>query len=322
LINPDWVSTAILFSDTRGGRIMEHILDLMGKTVVLTGATSGIGLAAAKALVTRGAWVIGVGRSTARCEEAQSAVLSSCPTARITYLLADLSSQRQIHRLAADIRRTVNAQGDDKLDVLINNAGTVSNWCTLTEDGYELQFAVNYLAGFLLTLELLPMLHNAPAARVIMVSSGSHRHTRMHWRDVMYCRHYNTLAAYKQSKMANVLFAQELNRRLEPTSRIRAYAVDPGLVNTEIGLKGTSGVVRWVWERRRAGGVSPEEGAAALVFLAADASVEGSTALYWKNCRTARPSRYALRADEASRLWALSERLCGIDARRDAHVAT
>jgi hypothetical protein len=103
-----------------------------------------------------------------------------------------------------------------------------------------------------------------------------------------------------------------LNRRLGEASRVRAHAIDPGLVNTGIGLKGTGGLVRWIWERRRAGGASPEEGAATSLFVATDPSVEGSRGAYWKNCRPIEPSAYAQRSDEAARLWALSARLCGL----------
>jgi NAD(P)-dependent dehydrogenase (short-subunit alcohol dehydrogenase family) len=158
----------------------------------------------------------------------------------------------------------------------------------------------------------MPLLLAAPSARVVTVSSGSHRRTRMHWADVMYRKRYRCLRAYKQSKLANVLFTAELNRRLGDGSTVRAYAADPGLVNTTIGSKGTGGIERLVWEKRRAGGASAEQGAETVVFLAADSAVEGARAIYWKHCRPVRPDRYALRTDEAARLWDLSERLCGI----------
>jgi hypothetical protein len=128
----------------------------------------------------------------------------------------------------------------------------------------------------------------------------------------MHRRGYNPLRTYKQSKLANVLFTFELNRRLGDASPVRAYAADPGLVNTEIGLKGTTGIARWIWEKRRAKGRRPEEAAATLVFLAVDPSVAGSRAVYWKDCRPTPPSRYARRREEAARLWAISERLCGL----------
>jgi hypothetical protein len=125
-------------------------------------------------------------------------------------------------------------------------------------------------------------------------------------------RGYGTLKAYGQSKLANVMFTVEFNRRAAGRSKICAYAVDPGLVNTEIGLKGTHGIARRFWDWRRRSGVSPEHGAETIVFLASDPSVEGSREPYWKDCRSIAPSEYALREAEASRLWELSERLCGV----------
>ncbi len=291
---------------------MSHRRDLNGKMMVITGATSGIGRAAARALARRGARVIGVGRSAARCAELEEAIRREDPAARLTTLTADLSSQRQVRRLAADIRGLVEAEAGGRLDALVNNAASVSSWYTATEDGYELQFAVNHLAPFLLTCELLPLLRAAPSGRVITISSASHYRTRMHWSDIMYRRGYNCLLAYKQSKLANVLFSAELNRRLGPGSPLRAYAVDPGLVNTELGLKGTGGLENWVWQKRRSGGVSPEQGAATAVFLASEPSLADPDAVYWKDCRPAAPSRPAQDPADAARLWALSERLCGI----------
>ncbi len=300
--------------DDCGVMKMEQIRDLDGKTIVVTGATSGIGFATARALALRGAHVIGVGRSQVRCLAMQQHIQAEWPTARVSPLVADLASQSEVRRLAGAIRTLVLDSGAHGIDALVNNAGVVSSWYAATPDGYELQFAVNHLAPFLLTHELLPLLLAAPAGRVVTVSSGSHYRTRMHWPDVMYRRHYSCLMAYKQSKLANVLFTAELNRRLGPTSHVRAYAADPGLVNTEIGLKGTGGLEQWVWERRRAGGVSPDQGAATIIFLATDSSIGDAPHIYWRDCRPVRPSRQALSPAEAARLWALSERLCGLAA--------
>ena len=286
--------------------------DLTGKTIVVTGATSGIGRAAVRELAGRGAWVLGVGRSPVRCREARDAILVEHPDARLAFAVADLSSQRQVRKLACEIRERVLAEGGGKIDVLINNAGVVPGWYTATEDGYEMQFAVNHLAPFLLTYELMPLLQAAPEARVVTVSSSSHRGARIRWGDIMHRRYYHCLLAYKQSKLANVLFSAELNRRLGPASRVRAYAADPGLVNTEIGQKHTSGFIEWFWRQRRRRGATPEQGAKTIVFLASDPSVRGSDAVYWKDCRPLPPSRYAQREDVAARLWSLSERLCGI----------
>lgn len=291
---------------------MNQKQDLYGKTIVITGATAGIGLAAAKALAGRGAHVIGVGRSDERCRSARQTIQDEFPVASVSMLVADLSSQRQVRQLAADIRALVQEASDARLDVLVNNAGTVSSWHKVTEDGCELQFAVNHLAPFLLTHELLPLLRQAPAARVVTVSSGSHYGTDMHWSDVMYRQRYNCLAAYKQSKLANVLFTAELNRRLGDQSSVRAYALDPGLVNTEIGLKGTSGIENLVWQLRRSGGVTPEQGADTVVYLASEPHIAALHRIYWKERTPLAPSSTALCDEEAARLWALSERLCGV----------
>ena len=127
---------------------------------------------------------------------------SACPGAKITYLAADLSVLSEVRRLAADIQEQLAIDGFSHLDVLINNAGTVSSWYISTVDGFELQFAVNHLAPFLLTHELLPLLEQSQAGTVICVSSGSHYRTRLRWDDIMLRKSYNTLLAYKQTKLA------------------------------------------------------------------------------------------------------------------------
>ena len=290
---------------------MTQIRELAGRTIVITGATAGIGLAAMTALAERGASLIGIGRSASRCRNAAQSIRTEYPHAQVKYITADLSSQRQVRTLADTIHETIDRTGGQGVDALVNNAGTVSTWYTATEDGYELQFAVNHLAPFLFTHLLMPLLLASPAGRVVTVSSGSHYRTGIWWNDVMHRRNYQCLHAYKQSKLANVLFSAEFNRRMVGTS-VRAYAADPGLVNTQIGLKGTSGIERWVWRRRMARGTTPQRGAETIVYLAANPAVVGSEEVYWKDCKPKKPSRYARQPEHANRLWQLSERLCGI----------
>lgn len=285
--------------------------DLHQKAVVITGATSGIGLGAAKALAQNGALVVGVGRSEANIQRAADALLQLNPDARFQFFLADLSSQHRVHTLGLQIQKYLQETTGGRLHALINNAGTVANRFTATEDGFELQFAVNHLAPFLLTYLLLPQLCAAPESRVVTVSSNSHRGMRMCWQDVMCRRNYNTLLAYKQSKLANVLFSYEFNRRFGKTG-VQAIAADPGLVNTDIGLKGTYGLVRWIWNRRSRGGADPDVIGKEVAWLATAPEVNTRESAYWKHCVPVQPSHYARRQDEAGRLWQLSESLCKI----------
>jgi NAD(P)-dependent dehydrogenase (short-subunit alcohol dehydrogenase family) len=288
-------------------------MDLKDKTFVLTGATSGIGLAAARLLAERGASLIGVGRSAERCARSEDELRTAFPQAQVEYCLAELSSQSQVRALAADIQARLAQSQVKSLDGLINNAGTFTYWMTLTPEGFEMQWAVNHLAPFLLTHALLPLLQAAPAGRVVTVSSGSHYHTRLKWSDIQLRRGYNCLLAYQQTKLANVLFTTEFNRRKGDQSRLRAFAADPGLVFTEMGFKGNPALVRWIWNQRRRGGVPPEQSARGVVYLATEPAIQDSPEIYWKDSHPKAPNPYALDEGSAGRLWDLSEQMCGIE---------
>ena len=273
------------------------------KTVVITGATAGIGFEAAWAIAAQGMRVIGVGRSLEKCDKAKAALLQAMPDAQVDYVCGDLSKQSDVHTVADAI---IEKLDDGGLWALINNAGGVRNWYTTTPDGYEMQFALNHLAGFLLAHRLWPYL-KAAGGRVMMTGSNSHKKMRMHWDDVMYKRHYSCLMAYKQSKLCNMLFAAELNRR---QSTVKAYVIDPGLVNTDIGGKDTGGIVGAFWNLRRKSGVEPEVPAQTYAYLSSrEPAPQG---LYYHDCQ---PTKYSQRADDAAdakRLFELSEQLCGI----------
>jgi NAD(P)-dependent dehydrogenase (short-subunit alcohol dehydrogenase family) len=284
------------------------------KTILITGATSGIGLSAATQLAESGHIILGVGRRREKIAAAEEALRRANPAVRSTFFICDLSSLTQVECLVASVIETLGERPDSRLDVLVNNAASVSSWFTLTEDGYEQQFMVNHLAPFRLTWGLMPLLENSPHGKVINVSSASHRSARIHWNDVMLQRRYGVLKAYKQSKLANVLFTYEVNRRIPEGAKVQAFAVDPGLVNTPIGAKGTTGLIRWFWNKRRRRGQSPEQAAATIVYLAQRGRVERAESPYWKDCRPVQPSRYARREDHARRLWELSCRLCGLSA--------
>lgn len=277
------------------------------KTAVITGASSGIGLAALAELTQKGYRVIGIGHDPARCEAAKEQIFSQQPEATIRFLCADLMQQREVERVALEIMQILNEENGGRLEVLINNAGAVRSWYTTTEEGYEQQFALNHLASFLLTHRLLAALKRGQG-RVIMTGSESHKHMRMRWHDLMLTRGYNPLTAYKQSKLANILFAKGLNERYLGDG-ITAYVVDPGLVCTDIGCKNTGGLVDWIWNKRKKHGVQPEVPAKTYAFLCE--TNPAPRELYYHLCK---PTRYSCEVtrENAQKLFAVSETLCGI----------
>ncbi len=276
------------------------------RVCVVTGATSGIGLETAKLLAARGLRVIGIGRNKDRCTDARDRILGEVPGANVSFENADLSSLDQVRGAARRIAAAV-----DRVDVLVNNAGTFAFTRKKSRDGLELQLAVNWLAGFSLTGLLLPLLAAAPRARVVTVSSGSHFAGRMHWKDLQLTRGYNGLKAYDQSKLATVLFTRELARRLGPGATIGAYAVDPGLVRTEIGAKGGGVLVRIAWRLRTRKGIPASTAAHSVCYCAIAEDADGQSGLYWKEGTSLPPSPRAVDGLDAVRLWEMGEQLSG-----------
>ena len=278
------------------------------KTIVITGATSGIGLEAARLLAGEGFRIIGVGRNAERCQQAKESILKSHPQADVEFLTADLMQQREVLRVAGEIKADLRSHGGKGLHALINNAGCVRSWYMTTDEGYEQQFALNYLSGFLLTHALFPLLKQANG-RVIFTGSGSHKHTKVRWDDLMFSRRYRPLMAYKQSKLLSMLLAEGINKRRGATG-VRAYVVDPGLVNTEIGSKETGGLVSLVWRLRKSSGVSPKVPAKTYAFLCDPA--QEPQGLYYELTRERRYSGQVTR-ENVARLMAVSETLCSVE---------
>lgn len=287
--------------------------NVQGKVMVVTGATSGIGLAAARTFLGAGAAVIGVGRSVERNTRAQEDLHSEFPDTQVTYLLADLAEQVQVRRLADEIGITLKQWGYAGLDALVNNAGGYLEKKTMTVDGIEKTFAVNHLAPFLLTHLLLPWLQKADHGRVLTVSSYSHRVTTLGLNRITNPWPYVGLLAYKRSKLSNVLFTYEFNRRYDG---VQAFAVDPGLVNTDIAAKGGHGISHLVWRSHRKQGTSPDVPAKTILFLAGADAVDTSKGYYFRNSVAQAPSRSARNPQLAECLWRLSEALTGV-ARED-----
>ncbi|TXT46634.1 MAG: short-chain dehydrogenase/reductase SDR [Spirochaetes bacterium] len=275
---------------------------------LVSGATSGIGLALACALAARGARVVGLGRAPDKAARAFQAVKAAAPESDVRYDILDLSSLKAV----ADYARSFLDRESRPLDVLVNCAGLYSDRRQLSVDGYEMQFAINHLAAFALTEGLAESLESSSDGRVVAVSSDSHYYGWMRWKKIEAALRgekprtpYFGLGAYEESKLANVLFVRALATRHAFTS----FAADPGLVNTEMGLKQGASLGSLVWGVRRRFGTIPEVPAKAIADLVSDPALKGRSGGYWKEGREVPPSRRALDDDAARRLWALSQAL-------------
>lgn len=273
-----------------------------GKTVLITGGTHGLGLESAAVLAGMGARVIILGRDAGRVEDALIAVKARSGVRAASYL-CDFSSLRAVNQLADAVLRDV-----PRLDILINNAGSVYARRTLTEDGIEATFAVNHLAHFLLTQRLLPRLVDSSPARIITVASGRHHKGTLDFDDIGFARGYQILRAYGRSKLANVLFASEQARRLAGTG-VTSNSVHPGRVATNIW----SGAPTWTKPLIRFGlsrtFITVEDGAAPIIALATRPDLVEVTGLYFDRHEAAAPSSLAQDREVAARLWKESERL-------------
>jgi NAD(P)-dependent dehydrogenase (short-subunit alcohol dehydrogenase family) len=208
----------------------QDVPDQQGRTVVITGANSGIGLEAGRVLATRGATVVLAGRDPGRTAAAADKVRDAAAGARVETAELDLASLESIRAGAADISARF-----PRLDLLINNAGVMFTPYGLTKDGFEMQLGTNHLGHFALTGLLLPTLLDVPGSRVVTVSSNGHRAGRMHFGDLMFSRHYRKYAAYGQSKLANLMFTYELQRRLSAAGAPTiATAAHPGTARTDL----------------------------------------------------------------------------------------
>jgi NAD(P)-dependent dehydrogenase (short-subunit alcohol dehydrogenase family) len=277
-----------------------------GKRVLMTGGTNGIGLAAATELARRGAALSIVARSEARGAEAAAQIGAAGGGKPVDVLLADLSSQAEVRRLAAEVLERY-----PRLDVLVNNAGAIHGSRQLTEDGIELTWAVNHLATFLLTTLLLERLRASAPARIVTTSSDAHQGGRIPFDDISAERSYGGrgFIRYGQTKLANILFTTELARRLEG-SGVTANTFHPGLVAT--GFNRNNGpLMRLGMSVVRPFSRSPEKGAETLVWLVDSAEAGGESGGYFVDRRRIPPSEAARDAESARRLWELSEQQTG-----------
>ena len=277
---------------------------MQGQVCVVTGATSGIGKAAAAALAQQGAEIIVVGRDPARAEATAAAIQAGgAPPPKVE--IADLARLDQVRALAGRLNQTL-----DRIDVLINNAGLVLNERRLTPDGYEYVFAVNHLAPFLLTNLLRPKLTASAPARVITVSSDAHTAARLDLDDPNLEHGWSSWRSYSNSKLANILFTRELARRLDGTG-VTANCLHPGVVRTGFG-RDARPLMRVGITIAKPFMLSPERGADTIVYLASSPDVAAKTGGYYVKREPREPSAAARDDGLARGLWETSERLTGL----------
>ena len=280
--------------------------DLTGRTILVTGATSGIGLAASERLAGMGAELVLVGRDPARLEAAVAAVRARSRGRAVSALRHDLSSLAEVRALAAEVRERW-----PRLHVLVNDAGGANGAREVTADGLERTFAVNHLAPYLLTRLLLDRLIDSRPARVVTVSSVAHRRARLDLSDLQLERGYSVMRAYGASKLANVLFTRELARRLAG-SGVTASCLHPGVVATRIWSRAP----RWTqpfFALATLFMLTPEQGAETVVFLAASPEAERLSGAYLEKCGVVEPAPQARDDEAAQRLWEESARLVGLE---------
>ena len=284
---------------------MHHsILQIMkNKTVIITGATNGIGKAAAEALANKGAHLVLVGRNPQKAENVKREIIQKTANSNIDILIADLSSMAQVKRLGQEILEKY-----PKIDVLLNNAGAFFQERQETVDGFELTFALNHLAYFLLTRDLLDRLKaNPDGARIVNVSSAAQNSGKINFDDLMMEQDYTGFKSYCASKLANVMFTYELARRLEGT-KVTTNAVHPGAVSTGFGAE-TSGFMSFLLKLFKPFMIKPAKGAETPIYLASSPEVEGITGKYWAKKRAEKTTEQSYNKSDCARLWSESEKL-------------
>ena len=278
---------------------------MTGRVVVVTGATSGTGRAAAEAIARQGATLVLVARDPERAAAAVAGIGDATGNRDLHVVRGDLAIVRDVHAVADELRARF-----PRIDVLVNNAGVVNLRHTTTPDGIETTFAVNHLAYFALTLLLRESLRAAEAARIVNVASDAHRWGRLDFDDLGNARRYRTMRVYGQSKLCNILFTYALARRLRG-STITANCLHPGAVATRLGWN--NGRVATVLAKAlRPLFRTAEAGADTLVWLATSPEVAGRSGEYFADRRPRRSARITYDEAVQERLWAVSEELTGV----------
>merc|ERR1711971_228262 len=283
---------------------------LDGKTVVITGANTGIGKVTAMDLSKRGAKVVMLCRNVEKAEQAAEEIRKATEGEVVVHKL-DLASLASVRECAEQLGNSL-----EKIDILINNAGIMACPEMRTEEGFEMQIGTNHFGHFLLTNLLMPQLKKAaPTARLVNVSSLAHTRGQMQWEDINWKETpYNAIQAYGQSKLANILFTKELAKKGEG-SGVNAYALHPGVINTELGrhLQDTFGPLVVLWKLGMPFIKTPENGANTTIYCAVDESIADHNGRYYSDCKEKQPAPQAENIEDAKKLWDLSEQLVNLN---------
>jgi NAD(P)-dependent dehydrogenase (short-subunit alcohol dehydrogenase family) len=275
------------------------MMTMQGKVCLITGGTNGIGKSTAHELVRMGATVVIVGRNAQKTSQVVEEIRQSTGNDTVDSLLADLSSQRNVRRLANEFESKYS-----RLHVLLNNAGAVFMRRQLSVDGIEMTFSLNHLAPFLLTNLLLDKIQASAPARIINVSSGAHSSGRIEFDNLQGERDYSH-RAYGNSKLATILFTMELARRLEGTG-VTANALHPGFVSTGFGKNNPGFLMKTIRAVVPLIGRSPEKGAETSIYLASSPEVQSITGKYFVDCKVTQPAPQATDSAVARKVWDIS----------------
>ncbi|XP_069019314.1 retinol dehydrogenase 13-like [Embiotoca jacksoni] len=282
---------------------------LDGKTVLITGGNTGIGKETAVDLARRGARVILACRDMGRANKAAEDVRRRSGNDNVIVKKLDLASLQSVRQLAKDIQAS-----EERLDVLINNAGVMSCPKWQTEDGFEMQFGVNHLGHFLLTNCLLDLLKKSAPSRIVNVSSLAHERGYIYFNDINQDKDYHPWKSYSQSKLANVLFTKELANRMQGT-RVTTYSLHPGVIRTELGRHLWSMIPLW----KRVVSTpfmflikTPAEGAQTSIYCAVEENLQNESGLYYSDCAPKTAAPQGLDDEAAKKLWDLSASMVGL----------
>jgi len=277
--------------------------EMKGKICLVTGATAGIGEATALLLAKLGASVVGVGRNPVKIENSIRMIKEKSGNPDVVFLKADLSSQKDIRALAHQFKEEYG-----RLDILVNNAGATFTERQESIDGIEMTFALNHLGYFLLTNLLLDLLEKSGPARIINVSSSLHQMGKLDFGDIPFDNGYTRSKAYQRTKLANIAFTYELARRLS-NQQVTVNAMNPGLVATNVGnaAGGFTAMVKGIVDR--IGGITPEEGARTIIYLASSPEVSGVSGRYFVKEKSVPSSKISCDLEFCRELWELSDSL-------------